>query len=130
MAPVTMNEMLLSHKKDETLPFPITRLDFQGIMLSEIIWKERNTGTSGSCACASSTHRSHGTHSSRHWGHCQAPRMGHSVQHCTSFNKLGNITKTAGWEAGMRIQEALDRGGNLVSFQAPMTNSDEYSTYQ
>ena len=117
MAPVSMNEILVSHKKDETLPFPITHLDFQGIMLSEIIWKERHTGISGPCACASSTHRSHGTHSSRHWGHLPGPRMGQSVQHCTSFNKLGNFAKTAGQEAGMRIQEALDRGATLPAFR-------------
>ena len=50
-------------------------------------------------------------------GTCQAPRMGQSVQHCTSFNKLGNFAKTAGQEAGMRIQEALDRGATLPAFR-------------
>ena len=34
---VTMNGMLLSHKKDEILPFPIICLDFPGIMLSKTI---------------------------------------------------------------------------------------------
>ena len=124
------NRIIVSHKKDETLPFPITHLDFQGIMLSEIIWKERHTGISGPCACASSTHRSHGTHSSRHWGHLPGPKDGTKCPTLYFFQQVGQLCQnswTGGWDENPR---SFGQGGNFASFQAPMTNCDEYSTYQ
>ena len=36
------NGILLSHKKDEILPFLITLMDFEGIMLSEIVQMEKD----------------------------------------------------------------------------------------
>ena len=35
------NEILLSHKKEETLPFVTTWIDLEGIMLSEISQTEK-----------------------------------------------------------------------------------------
>ena len=37
------NGILLSHKKDEILPFAATWMDLEGIMLSEISQREINT---------------------------------------------------------------------------------------
>ena len=39
----THNGILLSHKKDEILPFATTWMDLEGIMLSEISQTETNT---------------------------------------------------------------------------------------
>ena len=106
MAAVTMNGMLLSHKKDEILPFPVTCLDFKGIVLSEIIWKERNTAQVGPVpVCASSTHRPHGTHMQQALGHLSGPKDRAKCPTLYFFQQVGQLCQDSwmgGWDENPR----------------------------
>ena len=116
---VTMNGMLLSHKKDEILPFPIICLDFPGIMLSKTIWKERNPRTSEPCACASSPHWSHGTHRQQALGAPARPqgwdKVSNTVLLSTSWATLPKqLDRRLGWES-----KRLCIGGQLCQLSGP-----------